>query len=110
MSKRREDLYLVDIVDSCSEIARFTDGLEAEEWVADRLRRDAVLYKLTVIGEACRQVSEDLRKRHDGMPWRDIIGFRNVAVHEYFAVEWQVVWRIARRQVPGAVGLRSRHP
>jgi uncharacterized protein with HEPN domain len=59
-----------------------------------------VLYKLTVIGEAANRMSGELRGRHDRIPWREIVGFRDVAVHEYFAVEWHVVWRVASRQVP----------
>jgi uncharacterized protein with HEPN domain len=100
MPKRPEDLYLVDIVEACRDITRFVGGLDPEAWAADPLRRDAVLYKLTVIGEAANRISAELRDRYDKVPWREIAGFRNVAVHEYFAVEWQVVWRVARRRVP----------
>jgi len=64
------------------------------------VRCDAVLYKLTVIGEAANRMSPQLRGRYDKVPWCEIVNFRNVAVHEYFAVEWHVVWRVAHRQVP----------
>ncbi|HEV7653946.1 MAG TPA: DUF86 domain-containing protein [Mycobacteriales bacterium] len=60
-------------------------------------------------------MSADLRERYDDMPWRTIIGFRNVAVHEYFAVEWQVVWQIVDRQLPALIDyglaiLRTEYP
>jgi uncharacterized protein with HEPN domain len=100
MPPRREDLYLVDIVEACRDIATFLANLSLDEWMADPLRRDAVLYNLMVIGEAANRTSAELRGRHDNVPWREIVGFRNVTVHEYFAVEWHVVWRVARRQVP----------
>jgi len=100
MPPRPEDVYLVDIVEACRAVTTFLDGLGPEEWVADPLRRDAVLYRLTVIGEAASRIGAGLRGRYDKIPWREIVAFRNVAVHEYFAVEWHVVWRVARRQVP----------
>ena len=100
MPPQPEDLYLVDIIEACGDIRRFVAGLDAHEWMGDPLRRDAVLYKLTVIGEAANRVGAELRARYDKIPWREIVGFRNVVVHEYFAVEWHVVWRVASRQVP----------
>ncbi len=61
---------------------------------------DAVLQKLTVIGEAARGLDHDLRDRHAQVPWPRIIAFRNVAVHEYFAVEWPTVWPVAKVELP----------
>lgn len=49
-------------------------------------KRDAVLFRLMTIGEAARSLSETFRSTHDDLPWRRMIGFRNVVVHEYFAV------------------------
>jgi uncharacterized protein with HEPN domain len=100
MPPRPEDLYLVDIVEACRDIVRFVGDRGPDEWASDELRRDAVLYRLTVIGEAANCLSAGLRDRYDKVPWREIVSFRNVAVHEYFAVEWHVVWRVASRQVP----------
>jgi uncharacterized protein with HEPN domain len=66
-------------------------------------------------GEAANRLSPDLRARYDGVSWRRIFGFRNVAVHEYISVEWQVVWQIVEHQLPDlieyAIGiLRAEHP
>ena len=97
---RPEDLYLVDIVEACRDVAAFLGDLGPPEWMADPLRRDAVLYQLMIIGAAAKRISAELRAQYDKIPWPEIVGFRNVVVHEYFAVEWHVVWRVARRQVP----------
>jgi uncharacterized protein with HEPN domain len=68
MPPRPEDLYLVDILDACRDVATFLGDLDPEEWVADPVRRDAVLYKLTVIGEAANRMSPELRGRYDKIP------------------------------------------
>ncbi len=53
-----------------------------------------------MIGEAARQVDPAVRERHPQVPWRDLGAFRNLAIHDYFAVEWPLVWAIATRDVP----------
>ena len=64
------------------------------------MRRSAVLQKLIVIGEAAAPLQMDFRERHPGVGWADIVGFRNIAVHQYFAVDWSIVWVTATQDVP----------
>ena len=59
-----------------------------------------MLHKLTIIGEAAARVSEDLRGCHPEVGWPDIVGFRNIAVHAYFVVDWSIVWETATQDVP----------
>lgn len=100
MPSRPEDLYLADIVEACHDVRRFVGGRTPDEWYADKVSRYAVLARIAVLGEAANRLSPDLRTRYPDAPWRKIVGFRNVAVREYFAVEWLVVWRIAERDLP----------
>jgi uncharacterized protein with HEPN domain len=100
MPKRREDLYLVDILDACDRISRFLGDMTVEDWAKDDLVQSATLQQLVVLGEAARGLSMELRDRHPEVPWRRMVGFRNVALHEYFSVEWHLVWAVARDQVP----------
>ena len=48
--------------------------------------------KLIVIGEAAARLPKEFIERHPEIEWADIVGFRNIAVHEYFAVNWSIVW------------------
>ena len=61
---------------------------------------DAILRNLEVIGEAASQVPLAFRERHPEMPWRQIVGLRNVVVHRYFAVDPETVWTIVTDQLP----------
>lgn len=97
---RRDDLYLVEMLEATDLVGQWMRDVGFDEWVADELRRSAVLQKLTVIGEAARAVAPDLVERHRKVPWRDIAAFRNRAVHEYFSIDWSRVWSIAQREVP----------
>ena len=59
-----------------------------------------MLHKLTVIGEAAARLPPEFRERHPEIEWADIVGFRNIAVHAYFAVEWPIVWVAATQETP----------
>ncbi len=65
-----------------------------------KLRQSAVLQKLIVIGEAAARLPRAFIEKHSEIPWPDIIAFRNIAVHEYFAVDWRIVWVTATQDVP----------
>ena len=64
------------------------------------MMQSAVLQKLLVIGEAAGRLPKEFTKRFPEVPWVDIIGFRNIAVHEYFAIRWDIVWVAATEEVP----------
>ena len=97
---RREELYLNDIVEAAESIQRFLAGVEREIFLQNDLLRSAVLQKLTIIGEAVARLPMEFRDRHPEMEWDDIIGFRNIALHAYFAVEWPIVWVAATQEAP----------
>ena len=97
---RRDHLYLADIVSAADAIARFLATLTEAQFVNDDMVRSAVLQKLTIIGEAASRISPELRQQHAAIPWPDIIAFRNIAVHRYFGIDWQIVWNAATLEAP----------
>ena len=102
---RREELYLADIVETADAIARYLAGVDRDAFLKDEVKRDAVLYKLIIVGEAAARVSKALRKRHPQVQWDDVITFRNRAVHVYFGVKWEFVWAAATQDAPKLRGL-----
>lgn len=97
---RPEQLYLTDIVQASESIGRFVAGITYGDLVRDELRQSAILQKFIVIGEAAARLSPEFQASHPTIEWADIIGFRNIAVHEYFAVNWSIVWVTATEDVP----------
>ena len=97
---RSERLYLTDIVEAADAIQRFCEGKRFEDFLYDEMWQSAVLQKLIVIGEAAARISSEFQSAHADMEWPDIVGFRNFAVHEYFAVKWDIVWVTATQDVP----------
>jgi len=101
---RREELYLTDMVEAADAIQRFMEGVERQDFFNDELRQSAVLQKLIVIGEAAARLPMEFRECHPEVEWADIVAFRNIAVHEYFAVNWSIVWVAATRDAPALRG------
>jgi uncharacterized protein with HEPN domain len=97
---RPEKLYFTDIVEAARAIEKFIMGEDFNEFEQNEMMNSAVLQKLTVIGEAASKLPKKFTKRFPEIPWMDIIGFRNIAVHEYFAVRWDIVWVAATEEVP----------
>jgi uncharacterized protein with HEPN domain len=88
---RPEELYLTDIIEAVDAIQRFLVDIGHNTFLQNELLQSAVLQKLMIIGEAASRLSKEFRDKHPEIEWEDIIGFRNIAVHAYFAVEWSIV-------------------
>ena len=97
---RREELYLTDMVEAAEAIEQFISGWDRDSFIDNDVVRSAVLQKLTIIGEAAARLPKKFRSRHPEVEWDDIIAFRNIAVHAYFAVAWPIVWVTANQEVP----------
>ena len=65
-----------------------------EEFYIDRKTRNAVERNLEIVGEAARRVSSKMRENHPDIPWRSIIGLRNVLAHEYGEIHYEILWSI----------------
>lgn len=96
--------HVLDIVGSADAIARFVEGVGADAFLADSMRQSAVLYQLTIIGEACRRVSPAFRESHPEVDWAGIVGLRNKIVHEYDDVDLDSVWTVVNADLPALLG------
>jgi uncharacterized protein with HEPN domain len=97
---QRDDSLLLDMLQAARQIREYTSGLEEVAFLNSRRDQDAVLLQCTVLGETAKRVSQDFRNAHPDIPWRKIMGFRNVVVHDYFQVDVRRVWKIASRDIP----------
>ena len=75
-------------------------GMDRDGFLGGVTARAAVLHELTVMGEGAARLTEDFRSRHPEVPWAKIVAFRNFVVHEYFGLDWPIVWHTATDLVP----------
>ena len=93
--------HLGDIRDSAEKINRYTREMTYEEFVDDPKTVDAVLRNFEVIGEAAKNVPDDIRQEYDDVPWAEMAGMRDKLIHGYATVELQIVWATIQEEVPG---------
>ncbi|MCY3017750.1 MAG: DUF86 domain-containing protein [Planctomycetota bacterium] len=91
---------LLDIVIAARRARQFAAGLDQAGFERDVKTQAAVLYELTVIGEAVRRLPEAFTSLHPELPWREIAGMRNRLIHEYHRVELAKVWRVVQDDLP----------
>ncbi len=92
MSKRASNLLVEDIIESATKILDYTKGLSFQEFIQDGKTIDAVIRNFEVIGEAANRLSEDFKEKHTAIDWHRIRGFRNRIVHDYFGIDFSIVW------------------
>jgi len=99
--KRRDcKMYIEDILSAINRIEKYINGLEYEEFIQNDMAVDAVIRNLEIIGEASKNVPENARSQYPNVPWKRMIGLRNIVIHEYFGVDLSIVWRIITKNIP----------
>ncbi len=100
MTTDRDQKLIRHTLDAIETINKFTKGKTKEEFVGDEMLSSAVIKKFEIIGEACSRLSEDFRNSHPNIPWKEIIGMRNILIHDYFGTDLDGVWNSIEEDLP----------
>lgn len=98
--KKDDTVYLRHILDAIEQVEDYLRGVSSDQFMQTRIVQDAVVRRLEIIGEASRNVSGEFQQAHPEVPWGQIIGLRNRIIHAYFNVNLQIVWEIAKNDLP----------
>lgn len=99
-SEKDHAVYLRDMLDFCEQVIAYTTPVDLGGLLADRMRFDATLRNLELMGIAAQRVPEEIRKQAPGIPWRDIVGLRNRVAHTYVGLDGPTLWRVVAESVP----------
>jgi uncharacterized protein with HEPN domain len=92
-------VYLQHIRDALEDVTAYC-GSDHDAFVNDRMRQDATLRKLEVIGQAVKNLSEDTKSRQPEIPWKQTAGMRDKVIHDYFGVNLEIVWAVVHQELP----------
>ncbi|MCA1992227.1 MAG: DUF86 domain-containing protein [Coleofasciculus sp. S288] len=95
--------YLLDILISARLALNYVSGKTWIEFLADIQFQDSVIRRVEIIGEAARRLSEETRISLSQIPWSDMIGMRNIMIHNYDQVNLEVVWNVVQTDLPSLI-------
>ncbi|MEJ5378209.1 MAG: DUF86 domain-containing protein [bacterium] len=93
-------LYLKDILDAIGSIERFIAGMDLEAFQTDDKTASAVMRKLEIIGEAVKQIPDEIREKCPQTPWKEMAGMGDKLIHFYFGVDYRLVWKAITERLP----------
>ncbi|MBW1981277.1 MAG: DUF86 domain-containing protein [Deltaproteobacteria bacterium] len=103
MPSRDWKFRIKDILDAVEVVTDYVSGMTFEDFVRDQRTIDAVVRRLTIIGEASAHMPEHICRQNPDIPWIDMRAMRNFVVHEYFGVSEDILWDTIHNDLPGIV-------
>jgi len=96
---KSDDVYLKQILDSVIKIKLFIRGVNSSQFLTDQKTQSAVIMQLALIGELSKKISINTQSQID-LPWKDIAGFRDRAIHDYYQIDLGIVWETISADIP----------
>ncbi len=98
--KREYGDYIQDMIDSINETEEFTREISLKDFKEDKKSINAVIRSLEIMGEAAKKIPDNIRKKHPGIPWKEMAGIRDKLIHEYHGVDLEIIWKVVKEELP----------
>ena len=95
-----DSIYIDHIKNSIDRILGYIENLDRSTFLTDHKTQDAVVRQFEIIGEATKRVSPEFRDNNPLIPWEDMAGMRDVLIHDYIEVDFEIVWKTATEHLP----------
>jgi uncharacterized protein with HEPN domain len=96
---KTEKFYIDFMLDSIQKIEDYTNGITEEMFLDNQEKQSAIILQLILIGETSKKLSEETINKMD-LPWKQIAGFRNMAIHDYTNLNLDIVWKAVKNRIP----------
>jgi uncharacterized protein with HEPN domain len=97
---REYGFYLKDILAAMESIQTFVKGMNLEAFQGDDKTASAVIRKFEIMGEATKQIPEEIRQKFPQVPWKEMAGMRDRLIHSYFEVDHRLIWTTVKERIP----------
>jgi|WetSurMetagenome_2_1015567.scaffolds.fasta_scaffold1450872_1 uncharacterized protein with HEPN domain len=92
-------VYIEDMIEAIELINSYLKDVPEDQFSRNTEQQDAVIRRLSIIGEAATKLSDDIKKLSPEIPWKIMVSFRNIAIHEYANVAMGKVWEIYKQDL-----------
>lgn len=100
MKNKNPLFFLNDIKESLEKILEYTNKLSFEEFLSSNITKDAVERNFEIIGEAVKNLPNELKSKYSHIPFRQIAGMRDKLIHDYFGVDYEIIWKTIKEKLP----------
>ncbi len=97
---REYKAYLKDILEAIRKIEKYTENLSFDDFDGDELIQDGVVRNLEIVGEAVKNIPDEIKNRKSDTEWKKIAGLRDILTHAYFGVDMDIVWDVVKDKIP----------
>ncbi len=98
--KRDYRLFIEDILECIDKIEEFVGNLDFDGFVRDDKTASAVIRKFEIIGEASKNIPKRIREKYKELPWNEMAKMRDKITHDYFGINYKIVWNVIEERLP----------
>ena len=92
-------MFIEDTLEAINKIESYINDLDYESFSQNNMVIDAVIRNLEIIGEAIKNISDDVKKKYPTVPWKRMVGLRNIITHAYFGIDLENIWKIITQNI-----------
>lgn len=98
--KKNVKIFLEHILESINLIEKYIKDREKSDFLKFTQLQDSVIRRIEIIGEAMKNIPSDFKGSHENIPWKEIMGMRDILIHQYFGVDLELTWEVVKIDLP----------
>ena len=98
--KKNGKIFLTHILDSINLVEEYLKGKSKLDFLNSKQLQDSVIRRIEIIGEAIKNIPNDIKENYNQTPWKEITGMRDILIHQYFGVDLDLTWQVIDKDLP----------
>ena len=98
--KKNGKIFLTHILDSIKLVEEYLKGKSKLDFLNSIQLQDSVIRRIEIIGEAIKNIPNDIKENYSQIPWKEITGMRDILIHQYFGVDLDLTWQVIDKDLP----------